>query len=112
MTLHHPHNCPCDPAGGIFIPSFVGEDVFCESGYVHPGYYSSAEVHRQHSSDILWDARDCHSTSTCCSFNNPPYFTKTLNQATTDDLELRMCLHDLLVWDDIAVELIELYHVK
>ena len=108
-TIHQPYNCPCDPTGGIFIPSFVGEDFFCESGYVRPGYYSSAEVHRLHSSDILWDRRDCHSTSTCCSFNNPPYFTKTLKQATTDDLELRMCLHDLIVWDDIAVELIKLY---
>ena len=37
------------------------------------------------------------------------YFTKTLNQTTTDDLELRMCLWDSGNSDNIAVELVELY---
>ena len=102
-------SCPCDTSGSISIPQFVGEDYFCESGYVYPGYSSDALEYILHSNDTLWDGRDCHSTSTCCSHHNPPYFTKTLNQTTTDDLELRMCLFTAAPYDNIAVELVELY---
>ena len=105
-TTHRIYNCPCDTTGVISIPPFVGEDYFCESGYVRG---SGIPFDRFHSNDLLWDGRDCHSTSTCCSLHNPPYFTKTLNQTTTDDLELRMCLRDSAKNDNIAVELVELY---
>ena len=97
-------SCPCDPSISVTIPQFVGEDYFCESGY-EPG--SGIPAFTLFSNDTLWDGRDCHSTSTCCSLHNPPYFTKTLNQTTTDDLELRMCLHEPV--DNIVVELVELY---
>ena len=103
------NNCPCDTNHIISTPPFVGEDYFCESGYVYPGYHNSTDLYRLHSNDILWDGRDCHSTSTCCSLHNPPYFTKTLSQTTTDDLELRMCLLESGNNDNIAVELVELY---
>ena len=99
--------CPCDTTANISIPQFVGEDYFCESGYVYPGYYSSSLEYTFHSNDTLWDGKDCHSTSTCCSLHNPPYFTKTLSETTTDDLELRMCFQ----FNSVAIELIEL-HVK
>ena len=108
-TTHKDWNCPCDTTGVVSIPPFVGEDYFCESGYVRPGYYSQALLFTFHSNDTLWDGRDCHSTSTCCSLHNPPYFTKTLNQTTTDDLELRMCHSHTASSDNIAVELVELY---
>ena len=102
-------SCPCDLSSSTSVPPFVGEDYFCESGYVYPGYRSDALDYILHSNDTLWDGRDCHSTSTCCSLHNPPYFTKTLSQTTTDDLELRMCLWDSAYHDNIAVELVELY---
>ena len=108
-TTHLPYNCPCDTTGVISIPPFVGEDYFCEAGYVYPGYNNPIEWVIQ-SNDPLWDGRDCHSSSTCCSLHNPPYFTKTLNQTATDDLELRMCLYnDASSSDNIGVELVELY---
>ena len=105
---HQPYNCPCDTSGVISIPPFVGEDYFCESGLIYYGIGMQWNIF--HSNDILWDGRDCHSNSTCCSLHNPPYFTKTLNQTTTDDLELRMCLYNSAsLFDNIAVELVELY---
>ena len=97
--------CPCATRYNVSIPPFVGEDYFCESGYVSG---SSLPGYSFHSSDVLWDGINCHSTSRCCSFHNPPYFTKTLNQTTTDDLELRICLWDN-TYDNIAVELVDLY---
>ena len=98
--------CPCDTSIIISIPPFIGEDYFCESGYV---FDSRIPWFRLHSSDILWDGRDCHSNSTCCSLHNPPYFTRTLNQTASDDLELRMCLREIASNENIAVELVELY---
>ena len=105
---HRHYNCPCDTTGVIPVPPFVGEDYFCESGYASG---SGIPEYTFHSNDTLWDGRDCPSTSTCCSLHNPPYFTKTLSQTTTDDLELRMCLYHSvpIYYDDIAVELVELY---
>ena len=35
-------SCPCDLSSSTSVPPFVGEDYFCESGYVHPGYRSDA----------------------------------------------------------------------
>ena len=98
-------SCPCDSYDVIPVPPFVEEDYFCESGYIH----GSGRVYTLHYNDTLWDGRDCHSNSTCCSLHNPPYFTKTLSQTTTDDLELRMCLFNDASRDNIAVELVELY---
>ena len=101
------NQCPCDISGeNNMVPPFVGEDYFCESGRISG---SGIPWNRLHSNDTLWDGRDCHSTSTCCSLHNPPYFTKTLSQTTTDDLELRMCLFNSASRDNIAVELVELY---
>ena len=107
-SRHRVYNCPCDTNGVIPVPPFVGENYFCESGYLWPGYQNITDWTRLHSNDILWDGRDCHSTSTCCSLHNPPYFTKTLNQTTIDDLELRMCLYESGTYANIAVELVEL----
>ena len=110
-TISQGSICSCDISGeNNMIPPFVGEDYFCESGLVYPGFQNTTDLYKFHSNDILWDGRDCHSTSTCCSLHNSPYFTKTLNQTTTDDLELRMCLYNgASLFDNIAVELVELY---
>ena len=87
------------------IPSFVGNDYFCESGLngVWPagGYVLFPD-------DPLWDGENCPS-GTCCSFSNPPFFTKTLNSPTSDSLEVRLCNYHTSVYSDVPVELIELY---
>ncbi|CAI8058151.1 hypothetical protein GBAR_LOCUS31613, partial [Geodia barretti] len=64
--------CPCDASINITIPPFVGGDYFCESG-VNSGYTYSQTFYGD---DPLWDGEGCGSSSSCCSFNNPPYFTK------------------------------------
>ena len=102
---HREYNCPCDTSGHISIPPFVGEDYFCEAGYVHPRYESSIPLYN----DTLWDGKGCHRTSSCCSFHNPPYFYKSLDMSTSDSLELRMCNYDSIDFVNKAVELVELY---
>ena len=52
--------CPCNYSADISIPPFVGDDYFCESGYVYPGYASNEQLNSFHSSDVLWDGRAIH----------------------------------------------------
>ena len=106
VTTHWPdHGCPCDAQTNNRVPQFVANDYFCESGYNKAWSYN----YTLYSDDILWDGQDCTSTSTCCQFNNPPWFTKNLTSATTDDIELRICANHGNSKEDTALELIELY---
>jgi hypothetical protein len=99
------HICPCDIQNYDSVPAFVGNDFFCESSLHSP--YSYQFIF--YPDDVLWDGQNCTSTSTCCQFNNPPWFTKNLTSATTDDIELRICTDGVPEDDDIPLELIELY---
>ena len=78
--------CPCDSDTNISVPPFVGGDYFCESGHNETSWDRVF-----HADDPLWDGKGCASSSTCCSFNNPPYFIKMLPSPTTDDIEARIC---------------------
>jgi hypothetical protein len=100
-----PLKCPCDINNYNRVPAFVGNDYFCESGLHSPW----SEQHILYPDDILWDGQNCISTSTCCQLNNPPWFTKNLTNATTDDIELRICTDSSPTYDDVPIELIELY---
>ena len=97
-------SCPCDSTRTITVPQFVGNDYFCESG--NNGQWNGNIFHPN---DLLWDGEDCLPSSTCCSLHNPPYFVKQLPTSTTDDIEARICVDDLIQFTNIAVELVELY---
>ena len=101
--------CPCDSAAPAVVPAFVGNDYFCESGLHYD--WSSSYTGVFFSDDVLWDGQDCttNSTMSCCQFNNPPWFTKNLTSATTDDIELRICTPNIPSHADVPLELIELY---
>ena len=98
--------CPCTktdtPYTGV-VPPFVGQDYFCDSGsrYLWQLKFYSA--------DPLWDGSGCGSTSSCCGFNNPPWFCKQLPQPTTDDIEMRVCVNQATSDEDIALESVEIY---
>ena len=65
------------PQEGSTVPAFVGEDYYC------------ADAPRN-SGERLWDGENCLSGSAqCCERAN--WFCKDLPQATTDDIELRVC---------------------
>ena len=97
--------CPCIQGSTITVPQFVGADYFCDSAVrgsnVTEGVF--------YPNDPLWDGQGCGSTSTCCEFNNPPWFCKQLPQPTTDDIELRLCENGPPSYDDSPFEVVELY---
>ena len=75
--------CPCarlsyNPS---WIPSFVGSNFYCESGFVGP------YVNRIVWEDPLWDGKGCFATdNTCC--HHYGWFHRQV-QPTTDDIEVR-----------------------
>ena len=102
----HCCTCPCvaGSRGGSFIPSFVGQNYFCESGLTQWNGGSLLWP----DGDPLWDGQGCGPTSSCCTFNSPPWFSATLPSSTTDDIEVRICdtngNHE-----DSPIQLVELY---
>ena len=87
----HQVACPCTRTNQPYpgpVPPFIGDDYFCDTAITATQRYSNNVVYAD---DPLWDGQGCGPTSTCCSFNRPPWFCKQLPQATTDDLELRVC---------------------
>ena len=101
--------CPCaDRATAISrVPSFVGNDYFCQSG--NPNSFATSMFY---SNDPLWDGQGCGSSS-CCELSyppgvSPPWFCKQLPQTTTDDIEIRIC-GERVGDEDTPVELIEIY---
>ena len=96
------HFCRCVSAGAPSPPPFVGNDYFCESGL--NSAWDGQFIFRP--ADPLWDGQNC--VSSCCQFNNPPYFTKTLPAPTSDNIELRICSHTIEL-GDIPIDQVELY---
>ena len=102
-------NCPCTNTNISWpyqVPSFVGNNYFCDTGNAGPGFTGSFV----HSDDPLWDGQGCGPTDACCEFNTPPWFCTTLPQPTSDDIELRICAdqhreHE----EDIYVYFIDIY---
>ena len=94
-------NCPCAyPYPGLAAPPFVGENFFCESGN------TGSLEYRWYLDDPLWDSQGCASGSTCCS-RGGPWFSTTLSQEVSDDIEVRMCLSSQ--FDNIGVEQLEIF---
>ena len=101
--------CPCSNINinwPFQIPSFVGENYFCDTGNRGPGDSDHSTVF---SDDPLWDGEGCGPTSTCCQVNNPPWFCTALPQPTTDDIEVRICDDQPRSNEDIYVQYVDIH---
>ena len=103
------NRCPCTDTNyqsTINIPSYVGNDYFCETGVPTGQIYDGSTFHAD---DPLWDGQGCGPDSTCCTFNNPPWFCKQLPQSTNADLEVRLCSYQQASIENTPIELLEIY---
>jgi len=93
--------CPCSisPGTSFNLPPFVGENYFCESGR----NLASPPDMMLFTDDVLWDGEDC---ATCCTINNPPFFTKQLPCPTSEAIEARICGDQ---FGTVEIERVELY---
>ena len=107
-TVHADATCPCVAGSlqGSRIPSFVGQNYFCETGVLNWG--STPGVFYPNG-DPLWDGLGCGPASSCCTFNSPPWFSVVLPSPTTDDIEVRICDRADYRSEDSPIQLIELY---
>ena len=102
------HKCPCinpNLSPPPTVPDFINNDYFCDTAIGTAGWNSVPQTLQ--SADPLWDGKGCGPTNTCCSFNNPPWFTKNLLSPTTDDVEMRLCKS--YASGVPQIELVELY---
>ena len=83
-------------------PSFVGRHYYCDGRPAPWGYRWYPEYR-------LWDGEGCPAGNTCCDPPNLPWFHRTLNRATTEDIEVRWCRDRSQSDEDVGVELLEIY---
>ena len=99
--------CPCTNINIPWphqVPSFIGNDYFCETGNRDGNSNTIFYI-----DDPLWNGKGCGQNSTCCEFNHPPWFHKSLPQPTNDDLELRLCTGDGIDRENKVITLIDIY---
>ena len=98
--------CPCNIGSTVTpqqIPAWLGQDYFCDSAVVN-----LSEGHQFYADNPLWDGVGCNETlTTCCQFNNPPWFCKQLPQRTSDAIDVWLSSDQ----DDegTPIELLEMY---
>ena len=99
-------DCPCKKNSTTNVPAFVGTDYYCESGV------ESCCLNSVFSDEPLWDRQQCGGEALCCTHSNMPWFIKTLNETTTEDIELRLCrnfVYFSIYNTDIPLDLIEIF---
>ena len=108
QTQYSSSTCPCvtGSVAGSLVPSFVGQNYFCEAGITR---YTSGRGIFWPDGDPLWDGQGCGPTSSCCTFNSPPWFNVQLPSPTTDDIEVRICTAGGTGSEDVPIQLMELY---
>ena len=99
------YNCPCSTGSIQTVPSFIGDNYYCESGNPHLGIFNQLFV-----DDPLWDGQGCSPLEQgCCTATNLPYFYRDFgNTSISDGIEFRIC-GDQGDLEDTPVSLIELY---
>lgn len=99
--------CPCQINTNFGnVASFIGDNYFCESGES----FGNPENNVFYFTDPLWDGEQCYNRETpCCQVADLPWFTRTLDEDTTDDIELRVCGNEGTNNEDSPVLLYEIY---
>ena len=99
-------SCPCNSGSTAQVPPYVGSDYYCETG-------NNANViatNRFFPNDPLWDGQQCDGVEApCCTHPNMPWFTKTLGETTTEDIQLRLCNNGGVANEDTLLQFIALY---
>ena len=97
--------CPCNIGSIVEVPPYVGSDYYCETGG------TCCILGHFYPNDTLWDGQQCVAKEApCCTHPNMPWFNKTLNETTTEDIEVRVCGDGPPYTDeDTPLQMIELF---
>lgn len=97
--------CPCNIGNYGYIPAYVGDDYYCESGqHTNPNDYKIYET------DPLYDGDGCGGLEGPCCTNYPnlPWFVKSFNITTTKNINTRYCMNGQGS-EAITMDILELY---
>ncbi len=101
--------CPCQTGSqqANVIPSFIGNDYYCESG--NPSTPTGFH-YKLYTADPLWDGEQCNGLeSTCCTSTTLPWFHKVLDSPTNDYIEARVCADFDILSEDTPIDILEIY---
>ena len=97
--------CPCtssDPNSQSGVPSFVGEDYYCESGFS-----GSTHENRIAWEDPLWDGKGCTSSDDqCCNYYG--WFHRKI-PINSDNIEVRWCADQSQSDEDVYADQLEIW---
>ena len=97
-------NCPCNSNIMAPVPSYVGDDYYCEAGGIA---FSSTQWFTD---DPLWDGEKCRETEgPCCNHTSLPWFMKRLSAQTLSRIEVRLCLEQVVDDENIGLERLEVF---
>ena len=100
-----PSRCPCarsDPTDRSGVPSFVGEDFYCDSGFS-----GSSPENRIAWEDPLWDGQGCTSSGNQCC-NRYGWFHREI-PTTSDNIEVRWCGNENQSNEDVFTDQLEIW---
>ena len=100
----YPVNCPCSQYPGKLPPSFVHDNYYCESGSLN-----SASFPTYHTSDPVWDGKECSSENSCCSEPNLPWFYRQIPLTDKKDIEARICRDEVFTNEGVLIQELQLY---
>ena len=105
----HGEFCPCanNPNVRSEVPDFVGDDYYCESGFVNPPSDGRHYLRPTSWNDPLWDGEGCTiPENRCC--DRYGWFHKSV-PCTTDNIEVRWCGNGLFVNENVFTDLVEIW---
>ena len=92
-------DCPCNTGGYNSLPTFVGNNYYCESGSsTKPGY---ADFFLQ---DPLWDGKGFNNREVPCRKDMMPYFKRTYTSAIADSINVKLCRASHAKYRDLYLE--------
>ena len=109
LAACHGTACQCaDPSNAKINgpPPFIGDHYFCET--VQEATNGIAYVFVL---NPLWDGAGCRGVSECCSFNNPPWFHRKLQEPTMEPIVMTVRLDEPAHNEDLAIKVIDIHAV-
>ena len=92
----NPNSCPCNNGSRATVPSFVGNDYYCESSNFN------------NFSDPLWDGKQCGGLEyPCCTNLRLPWFFKSFNKESDNEIEMRLCTGEM--YGQIHIDILALF---
>ena len=86
------------------VPSFVGNDYYCESGHTGP---LSDEIRPTSWADPLWDGEGCTiPENRCCDRHG--WFHRNVS-STSDDVEVRWCSNNPRTVENVLTDLVDMW---